>query len=144
MARIDPRLLEAARYPLRIEITTRFADMDRQQHINNVAIAEAFEDARVRLHDQARVYDSFGRLGSVVGAHYIDYLAEAHYPDLLVLHIGAMAIGRTSWTLGSIATQSGRVCAFSKAVMVAARDGRAEPFPDAARQALTPYLIKLD
>lgn len=144
MARVDPRLLEPIRYPLRIEITTRFADMDGQQHINNVAMAEAFEDTRVRLHHQARVYESFAGMSSMVGAHYIDYLAEAHYPEPLAMYTGVLAIGRTSWTLASIATQPGRVSAFSKVVMVAARDGRPEPLPDGARDALSAYMVKMD
>lgn len=144
MARIDPRLLDPAHYPLRVEITTRFADVDMQQHINNVAMAEAFEDMRVRFHSHARVYDSFGSMTALVAAHYIDYLAEALYPDPLVMYSGVMAIGRTSWTLASIAAQNGRAKAFSKAVIVAADKGQPAQLPDQARDALSAFCLNME
>lgn len=144
MARIDTRLIEPARYPLRIEISTRYADVDPQQHINNVAMAAAFEDTRVRFHVQAGVYETFGDIGTMIAANHIDYLAEATYPAPLVMFTGALAIGRTSWTLGAIATQGGRVAAFAKGVMVAVRAGRPTDLPSALRDALSANLIRLD
>jgi acyl-CoA thioesterase FadM len=45
----DPALLEPERYAFSVEITARFADMDSNGQINNVALAAAFEDARVRF-----------------------------------------------------------------------------------------------
>ncbi|MEN9926893.1 MAG: hypothetical protein RL268_3019 [Pseudomonadota bacterium] len=50
MARPDAALLDAARYPFAHTITTRFADIDPNQHLNNVALAAMMEDARVRFN----------------------------------------------------------------------------------------------
>lgn len=144
MARLDPRLLDPAKYPARFEITTRFADMDGQQHINNVAMAEAFEDTRVRFHELTGAYRIFGTLGSMVAANHIDYLAQARYPAPLVMFSGTLAVGRTSWTLAAIATQNGVPAAFSKAVMVAVEDGRPAPVPADMRAALLRYPVSLD
>jgi len=46
MGLVSPELLNRSRYAFRHEITTRFADVDPNQHINNVALFAAFEDAR--------------------------------------------------------------------------------------------------
>jgi len=49
MARPDPALFDPARYPFGNSVTTRFADLDPNGHINNVAMAAVFEDARLRF-----------------------------------------------------------------------------------------------
>ena len=49
MAKPDPRLLDPAQYRFSVAITTRFAVLDPNDHLNNVAIAAMFEDTRVRL-----------------------------------------------------------------------------------------------
>ena len=45
MGLVSPELLDRSRYPFRHEITTRFANVDPNQHINNVALFAAFECA---------------------------------------------------------------------------------------------------
>ena len=39
MAKPDPALLDPTRYPHSVEIPTRYADCDPNNHINNVALA---------------------------------------------------------------------------------------------------------
>lgn len=136
MARIAPELLDPARYPFRHEMTTRFADVDPNHHVNNVAMAAAFEDARVRFDAWLGIPFLQRKHRTMIAANDIAYLAEAHYPDPLVMHVAGLAIGRTSWTLASIAVQGGRVCGFSQAVMVGTEDGHAVPVDETFRRAL--------
>ena len=51
----DPQRLSPDAYPLLIEIPTRFADVDPLRHLNNVRLAEIYEEGRVRLHREANV-----------------------------------------------------------------------------------------
>ena len=49
--------LDAASYPVAIELQTRFQDMDINGHLNNVAFAALFESGRVLLNRQVRPLD---------------------------------------------------------------------------------------
>lgn len=141
MGRAAPELLHPARYLFVQDVQTRFSDMDSNQHINNVAIAAAFEDARVRFDLGHGARALFKNLRMMIVAAGIDYLAEAHYPQPLRIHVGVLAIGRTSWTLGQLALQDGRACAYCRAT-ICATDGKAPtPLPDDLRECLTRGMI---
>ncbi len=45
--KIQPRLGD---FPISIELATRFDDMDLQGHINNVAIANLYQESRLQFH----------------------------------------------------------------------------------------------
>jgi hypothetical protein len=76
VAKPDPALLDAARYPFDLEITTRFADLDPNDHINNVAIAAVLEDARVRFNEALGFRTVIRSLRAMVASVSIDYLAQ--------------------------------------------------------------------
>lgn len=136
MAKIDPGLLDATRYPFHHVLTTRFADIDPNRHINNVALAAAFEDARYRFDVSRHLRENMGEFSVMIAANHIDYVGQAYYPDVLDMHVGTLEIGRTSWQLACLAMQNGRPCAFARATLVAIVGGRPAPLPDAFRTAL--------
>jgi acyl-CoA thioester hydrolase len=136
MPKVDPALLDFARYPFHHVITTRFADIDPNRHINNVALVAAFEDARYRFDVSQKFRETMGDYRVMIAANHIDYVGEAHYPDPLDLHVGTLDVGRTSWQLACLATQNGRACAFARATLVATHGGTPTPLPDAFRDAL--------
>lgn len=143
LVRQVPALLDYARYPFRHVITTRYADVDPNDHINNVALAAALEDVRARFN---RSFDA-GAMGAglrfMIVANYIDYVGEAHYPDPLEMYAGVMEIGRSSWAVGCLAAQNGRACAFGRGVMVGTVDGRAVPVPEGVRAQFAANCIDL-
>lgn len=134
--RADPTLRDWRRYPYRHEITTRFADVDPQQHINNVSMAAMFEDARFRFDHSIGYRKAMTEVRTMIGANHIDYLGQAYYPDPLVVYVGVYEVGRTSWTLACLATQDDRVCAFARAVLVCTDGERPVPVPQSFRDAL--------
>lgn len=136
MARVDPLLLDAARYPFHHMVTTRFADVDPNRHINNVALAAAFEDARSRFDHHCGFAAEMGHLRVMIAANYIDYVGEAHYPDPLDLYVGVLDIGNSSWTLGCLASQNGKACAVARAVLVGTDAMKASPLPPGFRASL--------
>lgn len=136
MAKIDPALLRPERYPFQHVITTRFADVDPNRHINNVALAAAFEDGRYRFDVSRRFHEWMEGYRVMIAANHIDYVGEAHYPAPLDLHVGTLAIGRTSWQLACLATQEGRPCAFARATLVATIDGKSAALTAGFRNAL--------
>ncbi|NOW45434.1 acyl-CoA thioester hydrolase [Novosphingobium sp. SG751A] len=137
MAKPDPALLDPAGYPHVCEVTTRYADLDPNNHINNVAMAAIIEDARVRFHMASGFAKAIpaGAQTMVVSLN-IDYLAQAHYPHPLVIHSGLSAVGDRSLRLRHLLTQDGRPVALAEAVAVHVVDGKAAPLPEGLREAI--------
>jgi acyl-CoA thioester hydrolase len=136
MGKIDPALLDIGRYPFHHVITTRFADVDPNRHINNVALVAAFEDARYRFDVAQHFHATMGDYRILLAANHIDYVGEAFYPASLDLHVATLEIGRSSWQLGCVASQDGKPCAFARATLVATQDGKPAALPEAFRKAL--------
>ena len=135
-------LLHPARYPFTLELRTRFGDMDPNGHINNVAFAALFEDARVRfVHDIGVTAALAGRRVMVVGLG-IDFLAEAHYPAPFHIHVGVLGVGRSSITIGKLAMQHGKACAYAQSTILTADHGKSLPLTDTARAILEKYRLE--
>lgn len=136
MPKPDPALLESARYPFSCEITTRFADLDLNQHINNVALATMIEDARVRFNASLGLLDLLGGRGLMIASIAIDYLAEAHYPRPMHGTVAVERIGRSSWTTVQVLIQDERPVTFARSVLVCIGDQGSSPLPDGLRATL--------
>lgn len=137
MAKIDPVLLDPSRYPFHHVITTRFADIDPNRHINNVALVAALEDARYRFDVAQRFHETMEGVRVLIAANHIDYVGEAFYPAPLDMHVATLNVGRTSWQLACLASQGGKPCVFGKATLVGTRDGKPSPLPEGFREALS-------
>lgn len=112
--------LDLARYPMRLTLQTRYGDMDSNAHLNNVAIARLFEEARVRFHGEVRSAGgkADGNAAMIVHAT-IDYVAEGSYPADVEAGIAVAAAGRSSYRLAIGLFQNGDAIALNDSVMVA-------------------------
>jgi acyl-CoA thioester hydrolase len=142
LPRVAPELLEPDRYPLSFEVTTRYADLDTNGHINNVAMAAIFEDVRIRAHQGERLRELMPGTQTVVVSVQTDYVAEAFYPAPMWIGVGMFELGGSSWTTVQLAIQEGRPRALSRAVAVNIRDGRPERLTDAARALLSTRMFR--
>ncbi|WP_194839804.1 MULTISPECIES: acyl-CoA thioesterase [Aeromicrobium] len=127
-ARPRPELTDRSLYPRWYEISTRFGDMDPAKHVNNVAIAQLYEEGRVRFHRERAGNDP---IAVVVAQIAIHYLGEVHYPAPVQIGTGAAHVGRSSFTTSQALFQGG-ICvglAQTTAVVVDG-DGAATPLPD--------------
>jgi acyl-CoA thioester hydrolase len=136
-----PALLNPQLYPHESLVSTRFSDLDHNGHINNIALAVAFEDARVRF-SRAHLTDGVLDTRTMIAANYIDYLAQAYYPQPLQVYFGVDEIGRSSWKVVLIAAQSDAVVAINRAVVVNSDGQRATPIPQSMREKLQGYRLK--
>ncbi len=142
MAKPDSQLLNAARYPFVHEISTRFADMDPNNHLNNVALAAMFEDGRVRFNHGSGFREGMVGHRAMVASTEIAYLAEGHFPVPITVHCGVEALGRSSWTVVQILIQQGKLVAFARSTLVCIRDDRPAPLPDAFRTTLEQWILR--
>jgi acyl-CoA thioester hydrolase len=125
-------------YPLTGVATARYADLDPNAHLNNVALESMHEDLRAVLTDQVfpGIHNPEGRRLRVVNSQtVVHFLAEARWPCLIDTGIGVARVGRTSFVLSSALFHDGKCVSLCDAVMVVIAD-RPEPLSDAARRGL--------
>jgi len=144
MTRIPPHRLDAGRYPLKVRILARYADVDPLWHINNVALAQYYEEARVsatmKIMGGQRIPTPSGE--RILIAHQsIDYLREGSYPGTLDIGVGVLRIGNSSYTYGMAMFQEGLCVSVSEAVLVFADASGPARLPDEYRPRLDGWLI---
>lgn len=141
MQRLDRNRLIGRQFPNAIEIPVRFDDLDIQAHVNNVAVAVIFEEARARYNRQHLLADLIAIGGTaVVAGVQLEFAGEMAWEPLHI-RTGVLEVGRSSFLLGQTAEQGGVLTAFAEVMLVTMLDGRPTPFPDAVRAKLEAALI---
>ena len=126
---------DLAAYPFRHEIRSRWGDMDALGHLNNVALARYYEDARVTFHEHA----VGAGLRIVLAEITIRYLAETHHPGVYTVGMGVARVGTSSVThLSGLFRDGVRVGACRSVIVHTGPEGPA-PLPDAARAGLARF-----
>src|SRR4051812_13052639 len=73
-------LPQLAEFPIRVSDIVRFADIDRQSHVNNAVFATFLETGRVgTIYDPENGFQVPGAT-SVLARVEIDFLQELHWP----------------------------------------------------------------
>jgi acyl-CoA thioester hydrolase len=144
MVHVEPFRLDPERYPLKVRILARYADVDPLWHINNVAVAQYYEEARVSatmmVMGGKRIPTPTGE--RILIAHQsIDYLREGTYPGALEVGVGVLRIGRSSYRYGMAMFQDGACISVSEAVLVFADAHGPAALPEEYRQRLEGWLI---
>jgi acyl-CoA thioester hydrolase len=141
----DPRRRERAAYPHHHILETRFADMDVNFHLNNVAIARLFEEVRVRFNRAGPVHEAAGDARSryVVARVAIDYLSEGNYPAPVWIGYAVTHIGNSSFTIAMAAFQDDACIALCDSVLVHRLPGSGPaPMPQALRERLEAHALR--
>lgn len=134
MPKPDPALLDPARYPVFMTVESRYADLDTNGHINNVAMVTYLEHARVRVQMEGGVAVSAPGLGTMVASLAVEFIGQSHYPAPLTVHTALEDIGRTSVRYVQVVTQDGRSVAFARTVMVLVGQEGPVPLPEGFRR----------
>jgi len=139
----DPRRLLLSSYPWVAEMETRFADMDVNRHLNNVAFSRFFEEARIRFNWTLFAAENRAERPRYLVAHVaIDYLGEGSYPEPVTLGYAVGSIGRTSFRAQKAMFQNDRCIALCDTVLVHRGDAGPAPLPDALRTRLEAFGLK--
>lgn len=141
----DPRGLDIASYPLRIDTRVLYADMDAFRHVNNGATGRYLEEGRADLN--MRVFGTECMIDPPEGMQLlfatvtVDYLLQAYYPGQVTIASGLTSLGRSSYVIAQAAFQNGACFALAEAVMVKAMDGRPAPLTETERAGLSAFLL---
>lgn len=128
MTRPETWQLIAENYPVSVVMQTRFQDIDPNRHLNNVAFASLFENARVRLNRELRPWnDRPKNERSMVAAVTINYLREGQYPDDVEVSSGVSKFGTSSYVIAQAMFQNGLCIATCDSVIVCRTDGEGKP-----------------
>ncbi|MGD8397669.1 MAG: thioesterase family protein [Anaerolineae bacterium] len=121
----------------------RYADTDRQGHVNNAVFATMLETGRVEL-----LYDRDAPLHSegcafVIVSLQVDFLAEIIWPGNVDIGSRLAKIGRSSVTIEQGLFQDGRCAATARSVVVQVneRTRRSQPLSDATVGRFSKLLI---
>jgi acyl-CoA thioester hydrolase len=120
------------------EDVLRFADIDRQDHVNNVAYATFCEGGRVRFFETVvRPLIDPADMFSLVKIT-IEYRHEMRYPGTVEIGTRVIRFGRSSVTFGQGLFNDGRCVATAEAVVVLvdAATRKSKPFPEDAAETL--------
>ncbi len=139
--REDARRHIAGNYPWALEMQTRFADMDINRHLNNVAITRFFEETRIRFNWSliAAAEATMARPRYLVAHVGIDYLGEGAYPQPVTMTYAVGAIGNSSFRCLMGMFQSDRCIALCDSVLVHRGESGASPLPQALRSRLEAF-----
>jgi acyl-CoA thioester hydrolase len=133
------KTLELDQFPLKSYEKLRYADTDRQGHVNNAVFATMFETGRVELF-----YDRNKPLASencafVVASITINYLGEINWPGRVEIGTRVASVGRSSVTVEHGLFQDGRCVASGQSVVVQMNETtrRSQPLDATAVQYLS-------
>jgi acyl-CoA thioesterase FadM/gamma-glutamylcyclotransferase (GGCT)/AIG2-like uncharacterized protein YtfP len=143
----DPGRLDPLTYPYQIDIPARFADMDPQWHLNNVRIAEFYQEARISFnHALSKEFDLEHQRDRrvLVARQSIDYLGEVRWPGVLTVGIGVSHVGGSSFSFALAMFQASRCVGISDAVLVYATLQGPAQVPDRLREVLTAKSLRTE
>jgi len=130
---------DRALYPDWTRVTIRYADVDPNDHVNNGAINQFFEDGRVALRQKHLSGLAEGILaGFALVKFTATYRATLHYPGEVEVGTRVIRVGRSSYELGQAVFQDGRCAATAEVVTVKIEpgQGRSSPLPEPVREIL--------
>lgn len=134
-------------FPFSVELTTRFDDMDILGHINNVSIANLYQESRVMFHRTLfRTLRGGERrddgIGTVLVDVHIAYRGETFYPQPVTITCGVSRLGNSSYTICSAMYQEGQCVGTCDAVLVYVQDGKPTPIPQEERSILKKFQLQ--
>ncbi len=135
-------LRESSMYPARTFDKVRYADTDRQGHVNNAHFSEYFETGRVELlyHPDHPLHDEDASF--VIASFHIDYRQEIHWPGTVDIGTAIIKIGTSSIRIQQALFQNNHLVATAESVIVHVKDGKSFPLSSPTRNTLQRYVVE--
>ena len=139
-----PHDLAPDNFPIVTFDKIRYADTDRQGHVNNAAFATFLETGRVEiLYNPERPFLSDGG-EFVIAALNLSFLAEIQWPGEVKIGTVISRLGSSSIHIRQALFQNGRCAAQAETVVVQIDQTtrKALPLSEAARNHLSQFVLK--
>lgn len=134
--------LSLATFPLQSYDKIRYADTDRQGHVNNAVFATFFETGRVAVLYNPERPILLPEASFVIARLELDFVAELNWPGLVQIGTVVTRIGTSSLTLEQALFQDERCAARARSVIVQVSNdtGKSLPLSPRAREELGRYV----
>ncbi|WP_428642914.1 acyl-CoA thioesterase [Roseibium sp.] len=123
-------------FPITTQDKLRYADTDRQGHVNNAVFATFLETGRVELLFRDRLAEE--GTAFVIARLELDFLSEINWPGSVEIGTAVLEVGRSSFKLFQKVFQDGRPVAQAVTVIVQMNEAtrKSHPLGDRALQRL--------
>ncbi|MDN3719381.1 thioesterase family protein [Roseibium salinum] len=118
---------DVADFPLRTSDKLRYADTDRQGHVNNAVFATFLETGRVELIAGDALADEGAAF--VIARLELDFLSEVSWPGTVDIGTAVSEVGRSSFKLVQKVFQDGRAVAQAVTVIVQMNEATRKSHP---------------
>lgn len=135
--------MQLSDFPLQTFDKVRYADTDRQGHVNNAVFSSFLETGRVELlYAHSSLLPQAG-CSFVIAALKLDFLREIVWPGTVDIGTGLSKIGNSSAVILQELYQNDLLVARAETVVVqvSAQTGKGEAFSDEARAFLQSFLL---
>ncbi len=135
---------DAHRYPHTFTLQPRYSDEDRLGHVNNIAIAGYYDEARSRFSREVFAAVQAAEISRIVTADSrVTYLAEVFYagPEPVV-RTGILRIGKASYDLAQALFQGNACVGVCTTTFVQASAEGSSPLSEALKGALGRWLVE--
>lgn len=130
-------------FPLKSYDKVRYADTDRQGHVNNAIFSTYLETGRVDLLLGGEKTILPDGASFVIAGIQLNYLNEIHFPGIIDIGTALLKLGNSSIKLYQHLYQNGNLVANAETVIVqVGKDGKSLPLSEEAKSYLRNYLIQ--
>lgn len=146
-ARPHPARLLPATYPMHYSLEARYADIDSNGHLNNLALEAMHENTRASLNATVfpGVYDNATRRVRLVAAnHVVHFLRESHWPATLSPAAGIGRIGRTSYVMATALFLADECLSVCDTVLVVLDERGPAEIPAEARERMAELILRAE
>jgi len=134
--------LQGASYPNVMRLETGYRDVDQLGHVNNIAIAGYYDEARSRFTNLTFAAAPKGAISRIVTVQSrIAYMGEVFHPNVLEVRTGILRIGRSSYDLAQALFQKDVCVGVCDTTLVQATSAGAEPLDPRFRAVLEGFLM---
>jgi acyl-CoA thioester hydrolase len=138
--------LQLEDFPVRSFDKLRYADTDRQGHVNNAVFSTFLETGRVEFLYQAQIPILSGGNSFVIASLQLNFLREINWPGQVDIGTGILKVGNSSITFCQQIFQNEKCAATAETVIVQVDDesGRSKPLSEQAKQILGKWILSFE
>jgi len=132
-------------FPFRTFDKVRYADTDRQGHVNNAAFSTFLETGRVEFLYNSQNALMADNTSFVIASLSLKFVAEVNWPGQIDIGTGVTKIGNSSISFYQGLFQDGRCVATAETVIVQISEHSRKSYPlsEKAKAFLTQHMLKL-
>ncbi|TNF09374.1 MAG: acyl-CoA thioesterase [Bacillota bacterium] len=140
---IDFKTIQLTDYPVKTFEKIRYADLDRQGHVNNAIFSTFLETGRVEILRDLALNEMIEKSEFVIANLNLNFINEINWPGTVEIGTGIINIGQSSIKLIQSIFQESELKATAESVIVQVDmyTKKSKPLSDAYKSAIEKYVF---